>query len=70
MCKMLAIDKNFGLKWSFEYSKIYHDNYKTTVFKTEFFYKVAKHLFAKNIMVFSNSMVFASKQKKIASKHP
>jgi hypothetical protein len=48
--------ENFGLKWSFKYSKIpwYLANHGI---QNRVFYMPAKHLSGKNIMVFFNTMV-------------
>jgi hypothetical protein len=47
----------------FQILQKYQVFYKTMVFKTDFFYKVAKHLLAKNTMVFSNTMVLPQNSK-------
>jgi hypothetical protein len=61
MCKKLVIDKNLGLE--FQTLQKYHGNCQAMVSKTYFFYKVVKHLLAKNTMVFSNTMVLSQNSK-------
>jgi hypothetical protein len=54
---MLVIDKNFGLEWSFKYSKMpwYLQNHGI---QNNVFLQCSKHHLAKNTMVFSNNMVY------------
>jgi hypothetical protein len=42
----------------FQILQKYHSIYITMIFKTDFFYNVAKHPLAKKTIIFSNTMVF------------
>jgi hypothetical protein len=54
--------QNFRFEWSFKYSKIPW-YLQTIIFKPKLFYNIVKHLLAKNIMVFSNTMVLSPNSK-------
>jgi hypothetical protein len=61
---MLVIDKNFGLKWSFKYSKNNVVSTKPWYLKQSFFYYVAKHLLAKKYYSILQYHSFTSKLQK------
>ena len=65
MCKTsYRQKKNFGLEWSFKYSKKYYIIYKIMVFKTEFF-TMQPNTYWQKILWYSSTMWFWLKTPKI-----